>query len=111
MDHYFLSRRLKRFRDKCQRSFQRQLTQRHNPQRKNSRKAVAAFRKKPYKGVVRVEEIINAKCQNTIRSLNKNKWPDISAFVRECTKSFLSLIQKGETGACGDSVTHEQTGY
>lgn len=49
--------------------------------------------------------------EKTIRNLNKNHMAGyFVSCVTELQKTVLSLIQKGETVGCGDSVTLEQTG-
>jgi hypothetical protein len=62
------------------------------------------------KGVI-VKEIMNDIVQSTIRSLNRNNMAGYYAHsVARLHEIILSLIQKGETVGCGDSVTLEQTG-
>ncbi len=58
-----------------------------------------------------IEEIMNDVVQNTIHNLNRN---NIAGYyvhsIAQLHETIWSLIQKGETVGCGDSVTLEQTG-
>ena len=54
---------------------------------------------------------MNDAIQNTIRNLNRNNIAGYYAnSIAQLHETIRSLIQKGETVGCGDSVTLEQTG-
>lgn len=58
-----------------------------------------------------VKEIMNDIVQSAIRNLNRNNMAGYYVHsVAQLHKTIQSLIQKGETVGCGDSVTLEQTG-